>query len=332
MKINKKIVFLIALGLSLLCVVQTNHPATVNASVGRMHYLKGCNGARDPFKRIGKFMGVVMERPIQTYDIHGHMINKEWYGNIYSNGYRYINGKKYYHMAFKTRKYVSAAQLSAHNSKNFPGRLTVYTATKKITAKAPDECYPDGSLSDMPCSISKGQPIFRDRVVKKGEIDYIMPAIKEWESTGKEPDPEKYYDYGLNLNALKMYTKSWYITAALNTFTRDYHHLSAVPDPEQMLIIPSQQQYFKRGGRYVEGYYHMRKTEGLQFTNQSVKQGYCWSDIHRDSTDNFYYQRDHVSCGPEPADKGNLVRIFNVRKYPNGHHTKKSLFKVNLYI
>ena len=89
---SKALAFGLALGIAFgsIGVSQNNN---VQAATGRMHYLKGCNNTSKKSHIISKFLGTVILRPIETYNHKGKVVNKEWYGNVFTNGYRYINGK-----------------------------------------------------------------------------------------------------------------------------------------------------------------------------------------------------------------------------------------------
>lgn len=333
MNIKHKLLILILAGGMVLGVTQFNSN-NVTVQAARMHYFNKCNGAKNPFKRIGKFIGVVYHRPVKSYDKNGHIINKKWYGNVYSNGYRYIKGRKYYHLAFKPKKYLRASELNAHNSKNFPGRIVVYRATKQILAKQEDGAYPDGSLMEEGYPIKKNQSVYRDMMQEKSDFDYNDPIMKEWEETGEFPGGT-----GFSLSSLKTIKRSWLVNACLGSMQKHPKGLKSIPDVEQMWIIPKEQKYLKRGGRYVDGYYKDRKKAGFQFTNNSIKHGYCWSDVVDDptlyegwATDTYDYTINNTSCGLIPVGHDNLVRVFNEKTHPNGYNIKHTLYKVHLYI
>ena len=306
-------------------VTNLNRPVTVQAA-GKMHYFAKCNNAKNLFDRRAKFLGVVYQRPVRSYDINGNVINKKWVGNIFTNGYRYIHGKKYYHLAFKPQKYLSASELNAHNSKNHPNEIVVYTATKTFTPYQPGSAYDDGSVMENPTSIKKNQAVYRNIKEEKSEIRYYKNIYQKWQETGENPGGS-----GYNFDALKTVSNSWYVNACMGTMGNP-KRLREYPQFEQKLILPQQKKYLKRGGRYIDGLYKDRKKAGLQFTNQSIREGYCWSDV-TDALDGLN-ETDSYSDNLTTLGHDNLVTVLNWKKrYPKSYFDHlKTLYKVHLYI
>lgn len=179
---------------------------------------------------------------------------------------------------------------------------------------------------ENPASIKKNQAVYRNIKEEKSEIGYYKNIYQKWQETGENPDGS-----GYNFDALKTVSNSWYVNACMGTMGNP-KRLREYPQFEQKLILPQQKKYLKRGGRYIDGLYKDRKKAGLQFTNQSIREGYCWSDV-TDALDGLN-ETDSYSDNLTTLGHDNLVTVLNWKKrYPKSYFDHlKTLYKVHLYI
>ena len=320
---SKALAFGLALGIAFgsIGVSQNNN---VQDATRRMHYLKGCNNTSKKSHIISKFLGTVILRPIETYNHKGKVVNKEWYGNVFTNGYRYINGKKYYRLAYNADKYVSAGQLNAHNSKNHPDWLTVYSAKKKVATISAENADDEGDFAEEPTSVARNQPIYRYLPAEKAWYQYLLSSYKQGKEEGN----------GLNgadftADALQKTKDYWYVSTFQNTFEH-----AKMPDSylENIWITPNKKKYFKRGGTFVWGSYYDRKIGFLSFNNPSIKQGYCWTNTL--DTDDYSSEEYHCTINNTTAILHSIRPHSNLVKFTDRGVSMEpsNVIKVHLYI
>lgn len=165
---------------------------------------------------------------------------------------------------------------------------------------------------------------------EEAEIGRHKDVYQKWQETGENPGGTEY-----TLDDLKIAVDSWYVNICMDAMIKHPKTFRDIPEVEQDLIVPKQKKYLKRGGKYVDVFYKDRRKEEFQFTNKSIREGYCWRDV-ADGHNTMYETggTDNYNYNFEPVGHNNLVEVQNAMiHHPKSYYDNlKTLYKVNLYI